>query len=168
MTGGAAPRRKGARAEVALVRWLRVNGWPDARRYLAGDGRQPGDVDGVPGVCLEVKDQQRHDVAGWLRQTEAEAGPNLPVLVVRPRGVTDPGRWWAVLRVGALAELLTEPTNETGEENMTNPMSVEEYTAEMRRLIAEARRDEAIAEAFALECAEKFGLGDDHPHPEGQ
>ncbi len=109
MTGGAAPRAKGARAEVALVNWLRAHGYPDARRYLSGDGRQPGDIDGLAGVCVEVKDQQRHDVGAWLRQAEAEAGPNLPVLVVKPRGEVDPGRWWAVTRVGALAELLTEP-----------------------------------------------------------
>jgi hypothetical protein len=108
VTGGATSRRKGATAEVAVVNWLRAHGWPDARRYLAGDGRQPGDVDGVPGLCLEVKNQQRHDIAGWLRQVEDEAGPNLPVLIVKPRGETDPGRWWAVLRVEDLAGLLDD------------------------------------------------------------
>lgn len=101
-------RRKGARAEVALVNWLRSHGWPDARRYLAGDGRQPGDVDGIPGVCVEVKDQARHEINAWLRQVEEEAGPNVPVLVVKPRGETDAGRWWAVLRVEAMAGLLRD------------------------------------------------------------
>ncbi len=105
---GAASRAKGARAEVALVNWLRCHGWPAARRYLAGDGRQPGDVDGVPGVCFEVKNQARHDIAGWLRQVEGQAGPSLPVLVVKPRGETDPGRWWAVLRFEDLASVLED------------------------------------------------------------
>lgn len=101
-------RRKGAGAEVALVNWLRSRGWRDARRYLAGDGRQPGDIDGVPGVCLEVKNCQRHDIGAWLRQVEAAAGANLPVVVVKPRGIVDPGQWWAVMRVDQLAALLRE------------------------------------------------------------
>ncbi len=99
-------RTKGARAEVAVVKWLRAHGWPDARRYLAGDGRQPGDVDGVPGVCLEVKDQARLCIPEWLRQVEGEAGPNLPFLIVKQRGEVDPGEWWLITRLKALPELL--------------------------------------------------------------
>ena len=53
---GRANRARGARAEVAVVNWLRDHGYPDARRYLAGDGRQPGDIDAIPGVSIEVKD----------------------------------------------------------------------------------------------------------------
>lgn len=107
-TGGRYSRSKGARAEVHVVNWLRDHGWPGARRYLSGDGRQPGDIDGVPGVAFEVKDQQRHDLSGWLRQTEREAGPNLPVLVVKARGKADPGQWYAVLRLEDLASVLRE------------------------------------------------------------
>lgn len=102
-------RRKGAGAEVAVVNWLRANGYPDARRYLAGDGRQPGDIDAIPGVALEVKNQKAHDIAGWLRQAEAEAGlDRLPVLVVKPRGVVDPGQWWAVVRLERMVGLLAD------------------------------------------------------------
>lgn len=43
----AAERRRGADAERAVVNYLRAAGWPDTRRYLAGDGRQPGDIDGA-------------------------------------------------------------------------------------------------------------------------
>lgn len=90
------------------MNWLRSHGWPEARRYLAGDGLQPGDVDGIPGVTLEIKDQQAHDLSGWLRQTEAEARGNLPVLVVKARGQADPGRWYAVLRLEDLASVLRD------------------------------------------------------------
>lgn len=98
-------RRKGATAEQDLVRWLRGHGYPDARRYLAGDGRQPGDIDGVPGHCIEIKNQAVYDIPAWLRQVEAEAGHNVALLVVRPRGEVDPARWWVVQRVGAYFEL---------------------------------------------------------------
>lgn len=97
---GKPSRDKGARGEVALVNWLRANGYPDARRYLAGDGRQPGDVDGIPGLCADVKNCARLDIPGWLRQVRAEAGPNrTPLVVVKPRGVADPGEWWAITTV---------------------------------------------------------------------
>lgn len=100
------PRRKGQDAERAVVAWLREHGYPDARRYLSGDGRQPGDVDGVPGVCLEVKNRAALDLPGWLRQLDAEAPPHcLSFVVVKMRGVTDPGQWALVTRLNRLPEL---------------------------------------------------------------
>lgn len=96
---GARSRRKGANAERDFVSWLRGNGWPDARRYLAGDGRQPGDIDAIPGVCMEVKNHRVYDFPAWLRQAVAEADGRLPVLIVKPNGTTDPGDWWMVMRV---------------------------------------------------------------------
>lgn len=90
----AAQRRRGNRAEVAVVNYLRGQGWPDARRYLAGDGRQPGDIDWHPLVCLEVKDVKRSSWPTWCRQAAAEARPGMvPVVVRRMRGVTDVGEW---------------------------------------------------------------------------
>jgi hypothetical protein len=90
----AANRNRGARAEVAVVNYLRQNGWPDARRYLAGDGRQPGDVDFHPLVCLEVKDVKASAWPSWCRQAAAEARPGMvPVVVRRERGVPDVGQW---------------------------------------------------------------------------
>ena len=105
---GRMSRNKGANAERAVVNHLRQHGWPDARRYLAGDGRQPGDIDAIPGVSLEVKSQAVYDFPGWLRQAVAEAGERLPVVVAKPKGVTDVGQWWCVLRLDDLLPLLRE------------------------------------------------------------
>lgn len=92
-------RRKGATAEREMVTWLRANGFPDARRYLSGDGRQPGDIDGVPGVTIDCKNQAKLCIPEWLRQVEDEAAPgSIPVVAVRRPGLTDVGDWWAVLR----------------------------------------------------------------------
>ena len=90
----AANRARGARAEVAVVNWLRGHGCPDARRYLAGDGRQPGDIDAIPGVSIEVKDRKQSAWPTWRELALAEAGPNrIAVVVRRTRGVPDVGLW---------------------------------------------------------------------------
>lgn len=91
---GRANRNRGARAEVAVVNWLRRNGWSDARRYLAGDGRQPGDIDVWPGIVVEVKDCARSSWPSWCAQAVTEAGPQrIPVVVRRTRGTPDVARW---------------------------------------------------------------------------
>lgn len=90
----AANRARGARCEVAVVNYLRTVGWPYARRYLAGDGRQPGDIDWHPLVALEVKDRAQSSWPSWCRQATAEAREGMvPVVVRRTRGVTDVGAW---------------------------------------------------------------------------
>jgi Holliday junction resolvase len=102
-------RDKGARAEREFVSFLRREGWPDARRYLSGDGLQPGDIDGVPGVTIEVKNCAQLSIPAWLRQVEAEAAPgSLPVLAIRRPGLVDPGDGWAVLRWREMVGLLRE------------------------------------------------------------
>lgn len=76
------------------MNWLRANGWPDARRYLAGDGRQPGDLDWHPLVACEVKDRADSAWPAWCRQAAQEARPGMvPMVVRRTRGVPDVGLW---------------------------------------------------------------------------
>ena len=97
----AAERDRGRRAEVAVVNYLRATGYPDARRYLAGDGRQPGDIDGFhPLICLEVKDVARSAWPSWCRQAVAAAREGMvPVVVRRTRGVPDVGQWECRVKV---------------------------------------------------------------------
>lgn len=108
----AANRRRGADAERAVVNYLRSMGWDNARRYLAGDGRQPGDVDFAPGVCLEVKDRAASSWPSWRAQCVAEAGGRIPVVVRRFRGMPDVGRWEAQIPVPVVEDLMchTRPT----------------------------------------------------------
>lgn len=114
----AANRRRGADAERAVVAFLRDNGYPDARRYLAGDGRQPGDIDGVPGLCIEVKDVAASSWPTWCRQADAEAGGRTWVVVRRKRGNPNVAEWpciaatrWETWRLGARSGLI-EPFGE--------------------------------------------------------
>lgn len=118
----AANRNRGARAEVAVVNYLRANGWPDARRYLAGDGRQPGDIDFHPLVCLEVKDVASSAWPTWCRHAAAEARPGMvPVVVRRTRGVPDVGAWpvRVAWRPAVTAFGLTVATDHLGSSDVT-------------------------------------------------
>lgn len=91
---GRRSRRRGADAERQVVAYLRAHGWPDARRYLAGDGRQPGDIDWHPLVAVEVKDRAGSAWPSWCRQALAEAREGMVAAVVRrTRGVPDVGAW---------------------------------------------------------------------------
>ena len=103
---GAASRRRGASTERMVVDYLRAHGWPDARRYLAGDGRQRhlGDVDAIPGVAVEVKDRSGSQWPTWLRDVE-DGNERVTVVVRRVRGNPDVGQWPAV--VGSVDDWLT-------------------------------------------------------------
>jgi hypothetical protein len=83
-------KQKGNRAELAVAEYLRTAGWPYAERSRAGWTDDRGDIDGIPGIVIEVKDQAKHDLPGWLRELAVEtanARADVGVLVVKRRGV---------------------------------------------------------------------------------
>lgn len=110
----AANRRRGADAERQVVAFLRAHGYPDARRYLAGDGRQPGDIDAIPGVAIEVKDRAESSWPSWRAQALAEAGWRVPIVVRRIRGVPDVGQWIAqtTVPIFVIPSLVCQQTNQ--------------------------------------------------------
>lgn len=97
-------KAKGSRAELAVARYMQQAGWPYAERSRAGWQDDRGDIDGLGGaLVVEVKDQQRHDLSGWLGELEVEvanARAVTGVLVVKRRLHTDVGDWYAVTRFG--------------------------------------------------------------------
>ena len=86
-------RNKGAANEREVVNYLRYTRGIEARRYLAGDGRQPGDIDAYPGLSLEVRARAECKPGSWLDGAEKAAGHRLAVVVYHPPGVGDVGRW---------------------------------------------------------------------------
>lgn len=87
----AANRRRGGRYESEVAKYLRSIGHEDARRYFSGDSRQPGDIDGIPGVCIEAKDVAQSAWPSWRLQAQNEAGKRVPIVVRRTRGNRDVG-----------------------------------------------------------------------------
>lgn len=106
---GAGARAKGNRAEVALAKWLRVNGFPWASTVQRGSAGS--DIGGTPGIAWECKAQERVNLAAWADQAEAQRqaeGASLGVVVIRRRGKPDPGDWYAVVPLDAMAGLLRD------------------------------------------------------------
>jgi hypothetical protein len=103
---GRAARAKGHRAERAVVAFLRAHGHPDAattRSRLGHDGfHAPGDVAGVPGLVIEVKDVAASAFPTWCTQASIEANGTPWCVVRREPGVTDVGRWPCVASLTAL------------------------------------------------------------------
>lgn len=95
-------QRKGNRAEVAVVNWLRNFRGFAAERIRSGRSTDAGDIT-WPGNewLMDVKNQARWHVPAWWRAIRAEATTEgaKPILVLKLDGETDPGRWLAVLEL---------------------------------------------------------------------
>lgn len=106
---GARSRRKGQRAEQSVARYLRDCGW-DAATTRAVSGFQQGrDIATDAPVSIEVKDHTTLDLAGWVRQAEANATDDAPGVVWhKRRGTTDPGDWYVTMTGRTLVRLLRE------------------------------------------------------------
>lgn len=104
-------KAKGTKAESAVVQYLRDNGFPYAERLALQGNKDRGDVTGIPGVVIEVKDHVRTELAEWLKELEEEMGnakTSLGGVWHKKRGTTDPGRWYVTMDGEAFVALLQE------------------------------------------------------------
>ncbi len=111
MSSGAANRRRGADGERNVVRYLNDAGFAHAERRLSGGPDDRGDITGIPGVVLEVKDRARLDLAGWIDQLRDEmdaADTHIGAVIHRRRGRPNVGEWYATMPVDVLVTLLLE------------------------------------------------------------
>lgn len=110
---GRAARARGNRTEVVVVNWLKNNGFPDAETTRNADrGRQSkrGDIDGIPGVVIEVKAVAGSSWPAWCRQALDEAARGRAWIVVRREpGVTDVAWWPSRWSPSALEMLARRP-----------------------------------------------------------
>lgn len=102
-------KRKGSQAERDVVAWLKANGYPYADRRVAGATLDKGDISGVLGVTIEIKNHARLDLAGWLAELEIEmANDNAwtGVVIHKRKGKGDVGEWYATLPAKVWLQLL--------------------------------------------------------------
>lgn len=102
-------KRKGSAAELAVAKWLRKLGWIHAERSRAGWTDDRGDIDGMPGVCIEVKNEKKIDIPGYLRELEVEmenAKAWTGTVIIKRRGSTNVDDWYAVMPAKVWGELM--------------------------------------------------------------
>ena len=95
---GSASRRKGSRAEVAVVHALKRAGWDADTSRNVLDGRRTGDDivwDGP--ASIEVKDVTKLDLSGWLRQAQENADGKPAVVWHKRRGHADAESWYLTM-----------------------------------------------------------------------
>ena len=105
--------KKGPLAEAQIVAYLRENGYPHAERRVMGGVNDRGDVAGVPGVVIEIKNQAEMKLAAWVDEALREAvpicgSPQMGVVWHKRRGQSSPGEWYVTMRGSTFVEMLKE------------------------------------------------------------
>jgi hypothetical protein len=92
-----------------VVRWLQAHGFPLAERRALRGRDDRGDIAGIPGVALEVKNCNRTELAVWMDEAKAEAanaGVSTFAVIHKRRGRGDPGEWFVTLPLSVFSELM--------------------------------------------------------------
>lgn len=136
-TGGRSSREKGAKAERALVAWLRDLDI-DAHRTASGYHQDGGDIywPASPFV-LDVKHQERVRLPEWWPEVAAEAAEldREPVLVLRRPNRPNPATWLALEPATAEALDTVGRTVDTGKLRLWH----EWHAAELDAAVAASR-----------------------------
>ncbi len=112
--GSRAAKAKGRQGEQVVCDYLTDKlGHLIERRRLQGEA-DTGDVAGWDGVVIEVKAEKRINLPGYLAELEAEieaantkyGKPHRGCVVVKKRGTTDAGEFYAVVPFRVMVELL--------------------------------------------------------------
>lgn len=93
-------KAKGTLFESAVVKALRDAGWVHAERRALNGAADRGDVAGLPGVVIEVKNHKSMSLPEWWREALQEKendGAELAVLWVKRTGYTPAEKGWVVM-----------------------------------------------------------------------
>jgi Holliday junction resolvase len=100
---------KGTRAETAVVRYLAEEGAVQVERRALSGTQDRGDVAGIPGVVIEVKDVSRDGLPGWVDESEVERLNDRAALAFvwhKRRGKSAPAEWFVTMRGSQVVEIL--------------------------------------------------------------
>lgn len=106
-----ASKKKGTTAETAVVTFLRNTGFTQAERRTLGGAKDRGDIAGIPGVVIEVKNCARQELAAWVAEAELERDndrASIGVVWHKRRGRGNPADWFVTMSGLQFAALLRE------------------------------------------------------------
>lgn len=104
-----ASKRKGTAAESAVVAYLREQGWNHAERRALSGAADRGDIAGLVGVCIEVKDHREIRLAEFIDEATAEgrnADADIAAAWIKRRGKGSPADWYVVMTGETFTDLL--------------------------------------------------------------
>jgi hypothetical protein len=102
-------KQKGTAAETAVVTYLNANGYPQAERRALAGALDKGDIAGVPGVAIEVKNCAKAELSKWVEEANLEArnvGDAAGVVWHKRRGKGSPGDWFVTMDGATFTALL--------------------------------------------------------------
>lgn len=102
-------KAKGTAAETAVVTFLNNEGRPYVERRTLSGQNDRGDIAGIPGVVIEVKNEKSFKLSEWLKEAHVERdNDNAEVGVVwhKKRGTTDAGQWYVTMDGETFAALI--------------------------------------------------------------
>ncbi len=104
-------KQKGTAAETAVVKWLVEQGRLYVERRTLNGSTDRGDISGLPGVVVEVKNHKTMKLSEWLKELEVEMKndkADTGVIIHKKSGTTDVGKWYATMPVDVWFKLLEE------------------------------------------------------------
>jgi hypothetical protein len=102
---------KGTAAETAVVTYLRTRGFPHTERRALNGSQDRGDITGIPGIAIEVKNAARIELAGWLDEANIERAndkADYGFVWFKRRGKTSPAQWFVLMDGEQLTRILIE------------------------------------------------------------
>ena len=106
-----AAKKKGTAAESAVVTYLRAMGFIQAERRTLNGAHDRGDITGIPGVVIEVKNCARQELGSWVAEAELERDndrASLGAVWHKRRGKGDPADWFVTMSGAQFTDLLRE------------------------------------------------------------
>ena len=103
-----ARKRRGMKTQALVAQWFTRHGFPFATD--TGAGRPGRDINGMIGICLEVKARSDLSPRAWLKQAKSSAGDDLPAVVFRPNGMGEAsiGEWGVLLTLEDFTALVRQ------------------------------------------------------------
>jgi len=113
-----AAKAKGSKAELDVVKWLKEQGFPYADRRLAGATLDKGDISGVLGVTIEIKNHAAMNLGGWVAELELEMSNDnawTGTVLHKRKGKANVGEWYCTQPAHIWIELLKRAMKNDGQ-----------------------------------------------------